>query len=75
MRAMDFVATIKKIRVKANCKPWFDSEIISAIQKRSKLYPRSKNSGLETDKNKLKPQKYFFKRCYTEIKALTLKTT
>ena len=38
----------------ANSKPWFDAEIISAIQKRGKLYSGYKNSGLETDKDKLK---------------------
>ena len=31
MRAIDSVAQIKKVRVKANSEPWFDSEIISAI--------------------------------------------
>ena len=38
----------------ANSKPWFDAEIFSAIQKRGKLYSGYKNSGLETDKDKLK---------------------
>ena len=37
MRAIDSVALIKKVRAKANSKPWFDSGIISAIQKRDKL--------------------------------------
>lgn len=32
MRAIDSVAPVKKIRVKANFKPWFDPEAISAIQ-------------------------------------------
>ena len=31
--AIDFVGLIKIVRVKANSKPWFDSEIISVIQK------------------------------------------
>lgn len=32
MRAIHSVAPVKKIRVKANFKPWFDPEAISAIQ-------------------------------------------
>ena len=32
-RTIDSSAMIKKVRVKANSKPWFDSEIISAVQK------------------------------------------
>ena len=38
MRTIDSVAAIKKVRVKPNSKLWFYSEIISAIQKRVKLY-------------------------------------
>ena len=46
MTAIDSVAPIKKVKVRANSKPQFDSEIISAIQE--KLYSRYKMSGLET---------------------------
>ena len=45
MRAIDLVALIKKLRVKANSKP--NSEIISAIQKRDKPDSSYKKSGLE----------------------------
>ena len=38
MRASESGAPMKEVRVKANSKPWFDLEIISAIQKRDKLY-------------------------------------
>ena len=38
MRAMDSVAPIKKLSVKANSKPWFDSEIKTAIQKRETTF-------------------------------------
>ena len=33
MRAIDPVALIQKVRVKANWKLWFDAEIISSIKK------------------------------------------
>ena len=69
MRAIDSVLPIKKVRGKANSKPWFDSEIILAIQKRDKPIFNILKAGLQTDKNS-KPQKYFFKRCYTERKGL-----
>ena len=49
IRAIDSVAPITKVRVKANSKPWFITEIISEIQKRGKLYSRYKKSRLEAD--------------------------
>ena len=45
------------IRVKANSKPWFDNQIVSAIQRRDKLYKKFKHSGLETDKDNFKVTK------------------
>ena len=52
--AINFIAPSKKIRVKANSKSWFDSQIVSAIQRRDKLYKKFKHSGLETDRIILK---------------------
>ena len=40
--------------MKANSKPWFDNQIVSAIQTRDKLYKKFKHSGLETDKDNFK---------------------
>ena len=42
MRAIGSVTPIKKERMRANSKPWFDSEINSKILNRSKLYSRCK---------------------------------
>ena len=66
----DFVIPIKKLRVKANSKPWFDSEKISTIQKRDKLYSRYKKSGLETDTDKFKISKIFKKKATRKIMLL-----
>ena len=44
-------------RVKANSKPWFDSNVVSAIQRRDKLYKMFKHSGPETDKDNFKVAK------------------
>ena len=58
--------------MKPNSKPWFDNQIVSAIQRRDKLYKKFKHSGLETDKENfkvlkmhlqemiLKKKKYYF---------------
>ena len=35
--AINFIAPSKKIRVKANSKPWFHNQIVSAIQRRDKI--------------------------------------
>ena len=57
VEAINFIAPSKKIRVKANSKPWFDNQIVSAIQRRDKLYKKFKHSGLETDKDNFKVAK------------------
>ena len=53
--------------MKVNSKPWFDNQIVSAIQRQDKLYKKFKNSGLETDKDnfefaKLHLQKMILKK-------------
>ena len=52
-----FHSPSKKVRVKANSKAWFDNQIVSAIQRRNKLYKKVKHSGLETDMDNLKSLK------------------
>ena len=48
--------------MKANSKPWFDSEVVSAIQRRDKLYKKFKHSGLETDKDNFKVAKMHLRK-------------
>ena len=43
--------------MKANSKPGFDNQIVSAIQRRDKLYKKFKQSGLETDQDNFKVAK------------------
>ena len=57
VEAINFIAPSKKIRVKANSKSWFDNQIVSAIQRRDKLYKKFKHSSLETDKDNFKVAK------------------
>ena len=55
--------------VKAHSKPWFDSEIFSAIQKKTCYTQDTKNEAQKQIKINFESQKYFFRRCYTERKA------
>ena len=55
--AINFIAPLKKIRVKANSKPSFDNQIVSAIHRRDKLRKKFEHSGLETDKDDFKVAK------------------
>ena len=48
--------------MKANSKPWFDNQIVSAIQRRDKLYKKFKHSGLETDKDNFKVTKTYLQK-------------
>ena len=43
--------------MKANSKPWMDSETISAMRRRHKLFKKYKKSGLETDKDHFRSAK------------------
>ena len=36
--AINFIASTKKIRVKVNSKPWFDNQIVPAMQRWDELY-------------------------------------
>ena len=62
MRAIDSVVTIKTVVVEANLKPWFYTEIISAIHKRDKLHSMYKKSSLETDKDNFKTAKIYLQK-------------
>ena len=54
-------ALLKKIKIKGNTKAWFDSEVISKINKRDDCCKKFKSSGLETDKDLLKAAKISLK--------------
>ena len=43
--------------MKANLKPWFDNEIVPAIQRQDKLYKMFKHYDLEIDKDDFKVAK------------------
>ena len=54
--------------MKANSKPWFDSEVVSAIQRQDKLYKKFKHSGLKTDKDNFKVAKMLLQKMILEKK-------
>ena len=45
------VSPIRALRVKSNTKPWFDIDVLNAIQNRNKRYKKFKHSGRNTDKD------------------------
>ena len=55
--AINFIAPSKIVRVKANSKPWFDNQIVSAIQRREKLNKKFNYSGLKSDEDNFKVAK------------------
>ena len=59
---INLIAPAKRIRVKTNSNPWFGNQIVSAIQRRDKLYKKFKHSGLETDKDNFKVAKMHLKK-------------
>ena len=71
MAYLDFVTKIvdvidsycpsKRVRIKGNTKPWFDSEVISLVNKRDSCYKKCKVSKLETDKDLLREAKRILK--------------
>ena len=72
-RSNKFHNPIKKDQSEANSKPWFDNQIVSAIQRRDKLYKKFKHSGrLETDKDNFKDAKMYLQKMILK-KNLNLK--
>ena len=52
LESLNFIAPVKRIRVKANSNSWFDIQIMSATQRREKLYKKLyKYASLKTDKD------------------------
>ena len=86
VEAINYIAPSKKIRVKASSKPWFDNQIVPAIQRRDKLYKKFKHSGLGTDTDNfkvakmhlqkmiLKKKKSYFERTLEGFKATRSKS-
>ena len=70
MREIESVTLVKKVRVKRNSKPWFETQIISAIQKRDKQCSRYNKSELETDKGNFKITKTFLQKMRHRKKIL-----
>lgn len=70
MGAIDYVAPMKKVRMKLNSNLWFDAVINLAIQKRDKLHSSCKKSILETDKDNLKTTKIFLQKMLNERQFL-----
>ena len=62
VEAINSRAPSRKITVKANSKPLFDNHIISAIQRRDKLYKKFKHYCLETDKVKCTRRKRYWRK-------------
>ena len=58
---IDSLCPSEKVRIKGNTKPWFDSEVISIINKREAYSKKFKPSGLEIDKYILRATKQFLK--------------
>ena len=58
---IDLYCPSKRVRIKGNTKPWFDSEVISLVNERDSCYKKCKVSKLETDKDLLKEAKQIIK--------------
>ena len=81
-RAIDFVPSNGKVRVKANSEPWFGSKIISATQKKRSTIFKIQKVWLENRKNKAKTSKIFLqkmlhlkKKIITQLLLLLFKIT
>ena len=57
LEAINFIAPSKKNQSEGQLKTLADNQIVSAIQRRDKLYKKFKHSGLETDKDNFKVAK------------------
>ena len=75
LSAVDSVSPIKTLRVKSNIRPWFDIDVLNAIQNRDKHYKKFKQSGRETDKDNFKYAKLSLKKIVDNKKKLYFEKT
>ena len=68
---IDSLCPSKKIRIKGNTKPWFDSEVILMVNKRDKDIFRTTNNFLKTTIEK--KERMFFKTSYRKIRKVLKK--
>ena len=68
---IDSLCPSKKIRIKGNTKPWFDSEVILMVNKRDKDIFRTTNNFLKTTIEKKK--RMSFKTSYRKIRKVLKK--
>ena len=61
----------KKIRLKSNTKPWFDSEVISVVNKRGACYKKFK---AQVFQDKLQTNSKHSKELWKTLKSLGLKS-
>ena len=52
VKPINIIELAKRIRLKTNSEPWFDNDVISAIQRRNKLFKKFKLSGSKNSKNR-----------------------
>ena len=73
VETINFLASVKKIRLKANSKSWLHNQIVSSIQRCVKLYKNFKHFGLETDKDNVKVTKMYLQKMILRKINFTLK--
>ena len=67
---IDSLYPSKKVRIKGNTKPWFDSEVISIVNKHGACYKKFKSPGLETDKDILRATRELLKNTIQKKKKI-----
>ena len=67
---IDLLCPSEKLRLKANSKSGVDSETISAIRRRNKLFKKSKNFGLETYKDHFGSAKMALQKAKSKEKVI-----
>ena len=73
VETINLLASVKKIRLKANSKSWLHNQIVSSIQRCVKLYKNFKHFGLETDKDNVKVTKMYLQKMILRKINFTLK--
>ena len=65
---IDLLCPSKGLRLKANSKHWIDSETVSAMRRRYKLFKKYKKIGLETDKDHFRSAKMALQKAISKKK-------
>lgn len=75
LSAVNSVPPIRTLKVKSTTKPWFDIDVLNAVQNCDKNHKTFSRSGKGIDNDNFEKVKFYLKKLLTVKKLITTKTS